>query len=69
MKLFIRVFYVYYSLYFMSKINVGFMNCIKYVHEKLNGPKIFIGENGFPENEGLDDSETKIAYHTVSIFV
>jgi len=32
----------------------------------MNNPKIFIGENGFPEEEGIDDSEKKIAYHTVS---
>ncbi|KAF0720972.1 myrosinase 1-like [Aphis craccivora] len=30
----------------------------------MDNPKIFIGENGFPEEEGIDDSEKKIAYHT-----
>jgi hypothetical protein len=32
----------------------------------MNNPKIFIGENGFPEEDGIDDSEKKIEYHTVS---
>lgn len=32
----------------------------------MNKPKIFIGENGYPEDEGVDNSENKIAYHTVS---
>jgi len=32
----------------------------------MNNPKICIGENGFPEEDGIDESETKIAYHTVS---
>jgi len=32
----------------------------------MNNPKIFIGENGFPEEDGIDESEKKIAYHTVS---
>lgn len=34
----------------------------------MKNPKIFIGENGFPENEGVDESDKKIAYHSVSIF-
>lgn len=33
----------------------------------MNKPKIFIGENGYPEDEGVDNSEYKIAYHTVSL--
>lgn len=31
----------------------------------MNNPKIIIGENGFPEEENVDDSEKKIAYHQV----
>jgi len=31
----------------------------------MNNPKIFIGENGFPEEDDIDDSEKKVAYHTV----
>jgi len=30
----------------------------------MNNPKIFIGENGFLEEDGIDESEKKIAYHT-----
>jgi len=32
----------------------------------MNNPKIIIGENGFPEEGGIDETEQKIAYHTVS---
>lgn len=35
----------------------------------MNDPKIFIGENGFAENEGVDNSEKKIAYHKASIYL
>lgn len=35
----------------------------------MNDPKIFIGENGFAEDEGVDSSENKIAYHKVSIYL
>lgn len=52
--------------YSMFKVNEGFLNCLKYLNQVMNGPKIFIGENGFPEDEGIDDSKKKIAYHTVS---
>jgi len=54
--------------YFKFKINEGFLNCLKYINKTLDNPKIFIGENGFPEDEGVDDSKNKIAYHTVSVF-
>lgn len=33
----------------------------------MSNPKIFIGENGFAEDEGVDSSESKIFYHKVSI--
>ncbi|VVC43453.1 Glycoside hydrolase family 1,Glycoside hydrolase superfamily [Cinara cedri] len=56
--------------YFMSFNNTtpaetyeGFLNCLKYIDQVLNHPKIFIGENGFPEDEGCDNSVQKIAYH------
>ncbi|VVC43452.1 Hypothetical protein CINCED_3A008145 [Cinara cedri] len=56
--------------YFMSFNNItpaetyeGFLNCLKYIDQVLNHPKIFIGENGFPEDEGCDNSVQKIAYH------
>ncbi|VVC28461.1 Glycoside hydrolase family 1,Glycoside hydrolase superfamily [Cinara cedri] len=42
----------------------GFLNCLKYTNEVLNKPKIFIGGNGYPEDEGVDKSAQKIAYHT-----
>jgi hypothetical protein len=32
---------------------------LKWVNEKMNNPKIFIGENRFPEEDGIDDSEKK----------
>jgi len=47
-----------------AMINEGFLNCLKYINKTLDNPKIFIGENGFPEDEGVDDSKNKIAYHT-----
>jgi len=53
----------------LFKINEGFLHCLKYINKALDNPKIFIGENGFPENEGVDDSSKKIAYHTVSIYI
>jgi hypothetical protein len=31
----------------------------------MNNPRIIIGENGFPEEQDIDDSEKKIAYHQV----
>lgn len=50
----------------MIKVYDGFMNFLKYANEVLKQPKIFIGENGYPEDEGIDNSVKKIAYHTVS---
>ncbi|VVC33824.1 Glycoside hydrolase family 1,Glycoside hydrolase superfamily [Cinara cedri] len=57
--------------YFMEFDNIcpaevydGFLNCLKYVDEVLKQPKIFIGENGFPENDDVDNSDKKVAYHT-----
>lgn len=50
----------------MFKVYEGFLNCLKYINQVMNGPKIFIGQNGFPEDEGIDDSQKKTAYHTVS---
>lgn len=50
---------------FESKVYEGFLNCLKYINSVMDKPKIFIGENGFPEDEGVDDSANKIAYHTV----
>uniref|UniRef100_A0A2S2NK41 Myrosinase 1 n=1 Tax=Schizaphis graminum TaxID=13262 RepID=A0A2S2NK41_SCHGA len=49
-----------------TEVFEGFLNCLKWINEKLNNPKIFIGENGFPEEDGIDESEKKIEYHTVS---
>lgn len=49
------------------KIYEGFLNCLKYINKELKNPKIFIGENGFPENEGVDESVKKVGYHSVSI--
>ncbi|XP_026808428.1 myrosinase 1-like [Rhopalosiphum maidis] len=47
-----------------TEVFEGFLNCLKWINEKMNNPKIFIGENGFPEEDGIDESEKKIAYHT-----
>ncbi|CAH1737227.1 unnamed protein product [Aphis gossypii] len=47
-----------------AEVFEGFLNCLKWIKEKMNNPKIFIGENGFPEEDGIDESEKKIAYHT-----
>ncbi|XP_060850731.1 myrosinase 1-like [Rhopalosiphum padi] len=47
-----------------SEVFEGFLNCLKWVNEKMNNPKIFIGENGFPEEDGIDESEKKVEYHT-----
>ncbi|XP_060872825.1 myrosinase 1-like [Metopolophium dirhodum] len=47
-----------------TEVYEGFLNCLKWLNETMNNPKIFIGENGFPEEDGIDESEKKIAYHT-----
>ncbi|KAE9532071.1 hypothetical protein AGLY_010273 [Aphis glycines] len=47
-----------------NEVYEGFLNILKWIKKEMNNPKIFIGENGFPEEEGIDDSEKKIAYHT-----
>ncbi|XP_050059089.1 myrosinase 1-like isoform X3 [Aphis gossypii] len=47
-----------------TEVYEGFLNILRWFKEKMDNPKIFIGENGFPEEEGIDDSEKKIAYHT-----
>ncbi|XP_025409616.1 myrosinase 1-like [Sipha flava] len=41
----------------------GFLNCLRWTKENMNNPRIIIGENGFPEEQDIDDSEKKIAYH------
>ncbi|XP_001946340.2 myrosinase 1 [Acyrthosiphon pisum] len=47
-----------------TEVYEGFLNCLKWINETMNNPKIFIGENGFPEEDGIDESEKKITYHT-----
>lgn len=53
--------------YILIKVYEGFLNCLKWIDEKLDKPRIFIGENGFPENQGVDESDKKVAYHTVRL--
>lgn len=56
-----------YILLFICQIYEGFLKCLKYLNKELKNPKIFIGENGFPEDEGVDESAKKVAYHTVNM--
>lgn len=74
----ISYYYIYHylllktnALTFLFSFNLknyeGFLNCLKWINKVMDKPKIFIGENGFPEDEGADQSTQKIAYHTVSI--
>jgi len=52
--------------YFLPQVYKGFLNCLEWINNVMDKPKIFIGENGIPENEGVDGSANKIAYHTVN---
>lgn len=57
-------------LYIRGRLKVydGFLNCLRWTKENMNNPKIIIGENGFPEDENVDNSEKKVAYHRVRSF-
>ncbi|KAF0758818.1 myrosinase 1-like [Aphis craccivora] len=59
--------FILFNYYNSVKVFEGFLNCLKWVKDKMNNPKICIGENGFPEEDGIDESETKIAYHTIHL--
>jgi hypothetical protein len=50
---------------FLFEVYEGFLNCLRWTKENMNNPRIIIGENGFPEEQDIDDSEKKIAYHQV----
>ncbi|XP_050419975.1 lactase/phlorizin hydrolase-like [Adelges cooleyi] len=43
--------------------NAGFRNLVDWFDEVLNHPKIFVCENGFAEDEGVDKSLEKKRYH------
>ncbi|KAL5242694.1 hypothetical protein ACI65C_010104 [Semiaphis heraclei] len=59
-----RGYFMEFNITTEDEVYEGFLNCLKWIKEKMNNPKIFIGENGFPEEDGIDDSEKKVAYHT-----
>ncbi|CAI6348241.1 unnamed protein product [Macrosiphum euphorbiae] len=49
-----------------TEVYDGFLNCLKWINGTMNNPKIFIAENGFPEEDGIDENEKKLL--TILVF-